>query len=85
MKISFHLRTKSSSYDDHENINEDLLEEIRNEVKKEGLWSPQMPVSRSGLGFGPIGMSALYEEMNRSIFGPVCLNWLRLMMVICTF
>ena len=53
------LETKSSSYDDHENINEDLLEEIRNEVKKEGLWSPQMPVSRSGLGFGPIGMSAL--------------------------
>ncbi len=68
------LEAKSSSYDDHENINEDLLEEIRNEVKKEGLWSPQMPVSRSGLGFGPIGMSALYEEMNRSIFGPVCFN-----------
>ena len=27
-----------------ENINEDLLEEIRND-KKKGLWSPQMPVS----------------------------------------
>ena len=68
------LEAKSSSYDDHENINEYLLEEIRNEVKKQGLWSPQMPVSRSGLGFGPVGMSALYEEMNRSIFGPVCFN-----------
>jgi len=33
-----------------------------------------MPTSRSGKGFGPIGMSALYEEMNRSIFGPVCFN-----------
>ena len=68
------LESEPSSYDDHENINESLLEEIRQEVKKEGLWSPQMPVSRSGLGFGPIGMSALYEEMNRSIFGPVCFN-----------
>ena len=28
------LEAKSSSYDDHENINEDLLKEIRNEVKK---------------------------------------------------
>jgi len=30
------LETQSSSYDNHENINEDLLVEIRNEVKKKG-------------------------------------------------
>ena len=68
------LESDISSYDKHENINEDLLNQIRLEVKAAGLWSPQMPTSRSGLGLGPIGMSALYEEMNRSIFGPVCFN-----------
>ena len=68
------LESLSSSYDDHENINPSLLINIQNEVKKAGLWSPQIPLSRSGLGLGPVGMSALYEEMNRSIFGPVCFN-----------
>ena len=68
------LEAVASSFDNHENINETLLNEIRDKVKLEGLWSPQMPKSRSGLGLGPIGMAALYEEMNRSIFGPVCFN-----------
>ena len=68
------LEADISSYDKHENINEDLLKQIRLDVKSAGLWSPQMPKSRSGLGLGPIAMSALYEEMNRSIFGPVCFN-----------
>ena len=68
------LESDILSYDKHENINEDLLNQVRLDVKAAGLWSPQMPVSRSGLGLGPIGMSALYEEMNRSIFGPVCFN-----------
>ena len=44
------------------------------EVKKAGLWSPQMPKERGGLGLDKVGMAALYEEMNRSIFGPVCFN-----------
>ena len=68
------LESLSSSYNDHENINSSLLIDIQNDVKKAGLWSPQIPLSRSGLGLGPVGMSALYEEMNRSIFGPVCFN-----------
>ena len=68
------LEAVASSFDINENINETLLNEIRDNVKLEGLWSPQMPKSRSGLGLGPIGMAALYEEMNRSIFGPVCFN-----------
>ena len=68
------LESDILSYDEHENINEDLLNQIRLDVKAAGLWSPQMPTSRSGLGLGPIGMTALYEEMNRSIFGPVCFN-----------
>ena len=69
------LESDTSSFDNHENINESLLNEIREKDKLEGLWSPQMPKSRSGLGLGPIGMDALYEEMNRSMFGKVCVNW----------
>ena len=68
------LESKKSSYDDHENINQTLLDNIRKQVKVSGLWAPQMPIERSGLGLGPIGMAVLYEEMNRSIFGPVCFN-----------
>jgi acyl-CoA dehydrogenase len=68
------LETDKSSYDDHENINQTLLDNIRKQVKSSGLWAPQMPIERSGLGLGPIGMAVLYEEMNRSIFGPVCFN-----------
>ena len=68
------LESDKSSYDDHENINLSLLENIRDKVKQAGLWAPQIPASRSGLGLGPVGMSVLYEEMNRSIFGPVCFN-----------
>ena len=68
------LESDKSSYDDHENINLALLENIRKQVKVSGLWAPQMPIDRSGLGLGPIGMAVLYEEMNRSIFGPVCFN-----------
>jgi len=68
------LESDKSSYDDHENINQTLLYNIRKQVKASGLWAPQMPIERSGLGLGPIGMAVLYEEMNRSIFGPVCFN-----------
>jgi acyl-CoA dehydrogenase len=33
-----------------------------------------MPVARGGRGFGIVGLAACYEEMNRSIFGPVVFN-----------
>ena len=68
------LESYRSSYDDHENINQTLLDKVRKQVKASGLWAPQMPIERSGLGLGSIGMAVLYEEMNRSIFGPVCFN-----------
>ena len=57
-----------------ENIRWDRVEAIRREVKAAGLWAPQMPVELGGMGFGPVGMAALYEAMGRSRFGPVCFN-----------
>ncbi|QDL94649.1 acyl-CoA dehydrogenase (plasmid) [Paroceanicella profunda] len=68
------LEADPAARDAHENIAEDALQRLRAEVKAAGLWSPQMPKARGGLGLGPVGMAALYEEMNRSIFGPVCFN-----------
>ena len=68
------LEQDPSSFDDHENVREDLLEILRQEVKGLGLFSPQMPKERGGLGLTAVGQALLYERMNRSIFGPVCFN-----------
>ena len=68
------LERDRENFDDHENIRLDLLEKTREHVKAEGLWAPQMPVARGGLGLTRVAMAACYEEMGRSLFGPVCFN-----------
>lgn len=68
------LEEDSSSFDEHENIKEDLLAVLRAEVKAMGLFSPQLPKEFGGVGLSPVGQALLYEKMNRSIFGPVCFN-----------
>jgi acyl-CoA dehydrogenase len=68
------LEKDPSSFDEHENIKEDLLAVIRAEVKAMGLFSPQLPKEFGGVGLSPVGQALLYEKMNRSIFGPVCFN-----------
>jgi acyl-CoA dehydrogenase len=68
------LEEDPSSFDEHENIKEDLLSVVRAEVKAMGLFSPQLPKEFGGLGLSPVGQALLYEKMNRSIFGPVCFN-----------
>ncbi|MEJ6656542.1 MAG: acyl-CoA dehydrogenase family protein [Pseudomonas sp.] len=68
------LEASSANYDAHENIELGRLAELRDKVKQAGLWAPQMPVERGGLGLSVVGMAACYEEMNRSIFGPACFN-----------
>jgi len=68
------LESDPASYDAHENISPDLLRTLQGEAKAAGLWSLQMPRARGGGGLSKIGMAACYEEMNRSIFGPVAFN-----------
>lgn len=68
------LESDRASYDEHENIHPDLLRRMRAEAKAAGLWALQMPKSRGGGGLPVVGMAAAYEEMNRSIFGPVVFN-----------
>ena len=68
------LESDPASYDHHENINPELLKTLRAEVKAARLWCLQMPEDVGGQGLPFTGMAACYEEMNRSIFGPVCFN-----------
>ncbi|MBP7000706.1 acyl-CoA dehydrogenase family protein [Amaricoccus sp.] len=68
------VETDPAARDDHENISEAVLRALRDKVRAAGLWAPQMPRARGGLGLPVVGMAALYEEMNYSIFGPACFN-----------
>ncbi len=68
------LEADRASYDDHENIAPALLATVRAEAKAAGLWALQMPRARGGGGLAMAGMAPCYEEMNRSIFGPVVFN-----------
>ena len=68
------LEADPDSFDEHENIRLDLLDELRSEVKAQGMWAPQMPRERGGLGLGVMGMAACYEEMGHSLFGPASFN-----------
>ena len=68
------LESDRASYDAHENINMPLLAELRRETKAMGIWALQSPTARGGGGLKMVDQAVLYEEMNRSIFGPVCFN-----------
>ena len=68
------LEPDPASYDEYENIRLDLLNTIRLKAKAAGLWAPQMPKPRGGLGLPVVGWAAFYEEANRSIFGPLAFN-----------
>ena len=67
------LESQPSSYDGHGNIANGLLVELRAKARAEGLWCLQLPQA-DGSRIGLTGMAVCYEEMNRSIFGPVVFN-----------
>lgn len=68
------LEGRADCIDEYRNIAPHALERVRGEVRRAGLWAPQMPQRYGGLGLDMVGMAVCYEEMNRSIFGPVCFN-----------
>ncbi len=68
------LELDPANYDEGENIKDSVLEPVREKAKAEGLWALQMPKERGGQGLSIAGMAATYEEMARSIFGPVVFN-----------
>ncbi|AWK89940.1 acyl-CoA dehydrogenase family protein [Azospirillum thermophilum] len=63
-----------ANWDEHENIAAEPLERLRAKAKAAGLWALQLPREWGGQGLPMVGLAACYEEMNRSIFGPVCFN-----------
>lgn len=68
------LEGDQANYDEHGNIHPDQLRRLRAEAKAQGLWCLQLRPETGGRGLGKMGMAVCYEEMNRSIFGPVVFN-----------
>jgi acyl-CoA dehydrogenase len=68
------LEAERTNYDQHGNIAEHVLEALRGKARAAGLWAPQMPEERGGLGLSVAERAIFYEEANRSIFGPVALH-----------
>ncbi len=68
------LESRPGAFDEGENIAADALSELRTKAKRAGLWALAMPKARGGQGLGVVGLAPCYEEMNRSIFGPVVFN-----------
>ncbi|MBF9032682.1 acyl-CoA dehydrogenase [Rhodobacterales bacterium HKCCE2091] len=68
------LEEDRSNFDAHDNIRLDVLERVRDLARSEGLWCLQLKEETGGQGLGKMGMAVCYEEMNRSIFGPVVFN-----------
>jgi acyl-CoA dehydrogenase len=63
-----------TSWDEHENIRLDRLAALRTEALAAGLWAPQSPQELGGMGLSRLAMAVMYQEANRSIFGPVAFN-----------
>ncbi|MGF1594881.1 MAG: acyl-CoA dehydrogenase family protein [Kiloniellaceae bacterium] len=68
------LEDDPAARDEHENIAPARLEVLRDKAKAAGLWALQMPRTRGGRGLKVAEMAPCYEEMGRSIFGPVVFN-----------
>lgn len=63
-----------ANWDGHGNIAHKPLEALRAQARSEGLWCLQLRPETGGQGIGFVGMAVAYEEMNRSLFGPVVFN-----------
>ena len=63
-----------SSWDEHDIIKKSFLNSLRKKAQSKGLWCLQLKKETGGQGLGKVGMAVCYEEMNRSIFGPVVFN-----------
>ncbi|MCT4683933.1 MAG: acyl-CoA dehydrogenase family protein [Roseicyclus sp.] len=63
-----------AAWDAHGNIAHGPLADLRAKARAEGLWCLQLKQESGGQDLGRMGMAVCYEEMNRSIFGPVVFN-----------
>ena len=69
------LEADRANYDEHENIRLDVLARRAGaRPGPTGLWAPQAPKAYGGMALPIVGWAAMYEEANRSIFGPLAFN-----------
>ena len=68
------LEADRANYDEHENLRLDVLGAVQAKAKAEGLWAPQAPKEFGGMALPIVGWAVMYEEANRSIFGPLAFN-----------
>jgi acyl-CoA dehydrogenase len=68
------LEANRETYDEHENIREDVLAKVRHKAKAAGLWAPQSPKEFGGMALPIMSWAVMYEEAARSIFGPLSFN-----------
>jgi len=68
------LESNSENFDSHESIALPLLQTLRERAKAENLWALQVSKARGGGELPMVGMAACYEEMGRSLYGPVVFN-----------
>ena len=68
------IEADRANYDAHENISLEVLPGLQEKAKAEGLWAPQAPKEYGGMALPIVGWAAMYEEANRSIFGPLAFN-----------
>ena len=65
------LEADRANFDAHENIAMGLLQTLRAEVRAMGIWALNVPKAQGGMELSMAEIAPCYEEMNRSIFGPV--------------
>lgn len=68
------LEAQPEAYGAHGNIAHEPLEACRAKARAAGLWTLQLSREEGGHALNRQGMAVCYEEMNRSIFGPVVFN-----------
>ena len=68
------LEADRGNYDEHENLRLDLVAALNGKAKAAGLWAPQAPKEYGGMALPIVAWAAMYEEANRSIFGPLAFN-----------
>lgn len=63
-----------SCRDEHDNLSEAVLADLRAKAKSAGLWAFQMPRARGGLELKVADMAVCYEEAGTSPFGAQIFN-----------
>jgi acyl-CoA dehydrogenase len=62
-------------FDQHEDgLAPELLQSVRAKAKLAGLWAPQLPTELGGLGLTLEEIVPIFEEVGRSLIGPLALN-----------